>query len=326
MRILLLGGTVFLGRALTDAALARGHDVTHLNRGKTSAPDARVETLQADRTDTRALQSAVAGQRWNAVIDTSGYLPQVVRRSAEALRDAAGLYAFVSTISVYADGGFAEGDPEHPPIDPLPDAWAPETYGSLKAMCEDVVREVFGSRAFIVRPGLIVGPNDPTDRFTYWPARISRGGRVLAPDRPERPVQVIDVRDLAAWIVDSVERSLSGTFNATGPERVMTMGEVLQACVATSGSGATLEWVDEAFLKENGVVPWKEMPLWIPDGDGGLLETPIARALAAGLTFRPIAETIRDTIAWDASRPAGREWKAGITEEREKELLAKRRV
>ncbi len=215
MRILVLGGTVFLGRALTDAALARGHHVTHLNRGVSAPPDARVTTLAADRTSP-ALATALGVQRWDAVIDTSGYLPQVVALAARALA-ASGRYLFVSSISVYGDHGYGEDAPGAAAPDPLPDAWTPETYGALKAACEEEVRAAFGTRALIVRPGLIVGPHDPTDRFTYWTARVARGGRVAAPGRPQRTVQFIDVRDLAAWMIAALEDGASGDYNATGP-------------------------------------------------------------------------------------------------------------
>jgi 2'-hydroxyisoflavone reductase len=321
MRILILGGTVFLGRALTDAALAAGHRVTHLNRGKSAAPDPRVETLIGDRT---ADLGVLAGHRWDAAIDTSGYLPQVVKRSVEALRGAAERYLFVSSISVYSGEGYDEEAAVEPPPDPVPDAMTMELYGALKAMCEDVVRAGFGDKATIVRPGLIVGPYDPTDRFTYWPVRIARGGRVLAPGRPSRTVQFIDVRDLAAWIVALLENRKAGTFNATGPAAPLTMEKFLDACRRASGSGAKLAWVDEPFLERQGVAPWKEMPLWVPEGDAetsGFLGVPLRRALANGLAFRPLAATIADTLAWNATRPPEREWKAGISAERERELL-----
>ncbi|HEX7557660.1 MAG TPA: NAD-dependent epimerase/dehydratase family protein, partial [Usitatibacter sp.] len=298
MRILVLGGTVFLGRAITDAALARGHRVTHFNRGKSGAPDARVESVAGDRT---AGLDALLGRSWDGVIDTSGYLPQVVRRSAEALRDATGRYAFVSSISVYGGPGFGEDDAVQPPPDPLPDAMTMETYGALKAACEGVVRGIFGERATIVRPGLIVGPHDPTDRFTWWPWRIARGGRVAAPGRAARAVQFIDVRDLARWMVGLLEREARGTFNATGPQGPLAMGRLLDACRSVSRSDASMEWIDEAFLAESGVKPWMEMPLWVPESDphaSGFMSVPIDRAIATGLAFTSLESTIADTLAW----------------------------
>jgi 2'-hydroxyisoflavone reductase len=324
VRILVLGGTVFLGRALTDAALAAGHEVTHLNRGKSSAPDARVETLKADRTDARSLAAALGERRWDAAVDTSGYLPQVVRVSAQALRERAGRYLFVSSISVYSGEGYGEDAPVAPPLDPLPDAWTPETYGALKAMCEAVVRETFGDRAVVARPGLIVGPHDPTDRFTYWPVRLARAGRVAAPGRAGRTVQFIDVRDLALWMVKLVEHGASGTFNATGPEQPIAMAALLEACRTVSGSDAELAWLDEAFLAARDVKPWKDMPLWVPESDphaSGFMNVPIGRARSTGLRFRPLAQTIADTLAWSHTRPADHVWKAGLSAEREAALL-----
>ena len=321
MRILVLGGTVFLGRAITDAALARGHRVTHFNRGKSGAPDARVETVTGDRTDNL---DALRGHSWHGVIDTSGYLPQVVRRSADALRDATHRYVFVSSISVYAGPGFSEDDAVQPPPDPLPDAMTMETYGALKAACEGVVRGIFGERAAIVRPGLIVGPHDPTDRFTWWPWRVARGGRVAAPGRAARAVQFIDVRDLARWTVGLLEREAHGTFNATGPATPIPMSRLLDACRAVSRSDASVEWIDEAFLAESAVKPWTEMPLWVPESDphaSGFMSVPIDRALGTGLEFTAPETTIADTLAWSRTRAAGHAWKAGLGEENERALL-----
>ena len=328
MNLLILGGTVFLGRALTDAALDRGHQVTHLHRGKSSPDDERVETLRADRADAAALGAAIGDGRWDAVIDTSGYLPQVVRLSVEALADRVQRYLFVSTISVYASfdrQGFDEDAPVSSPPDPLPDKLEMELYGPLKSGCEEVVRTGYGERALIVRPGLIVGPYDPTDRFTYWPVRVARGGNVLAPGRPARGIQFIDVRDLAEWMIDMLEDDASGTYNATGPKRPLTMAQLLEACKRVAGSDARFTWIDDTRLVDEKVGPWKELPLWIPETDAamhGLMGTSIARALARGLVFRPVEETIRDTLAWAGTRPAEHPWKAGLAEERERALLA----
>lgn len=320
MRILILGGTVFVGRALTDAALAARHDVTHFNRGLSAPPDPRVRAIKGDRT---AFDPAALAGAWDAVIDTSGYLPQVVAPSVVALHAGAARYLFVSSISAYAPGGYAEESALQPPPDPVPDTLVPEAYGALKAACEGVVRRAFGERALVVRPGLIVGPDDPTDRFTWWPARMARGGRVAAPGRPARAVQFIDARDLAGWMIALLERDASGTFNATGPASVLTMEGLLSACAADARRDATLEWIDDAFLLEQKVAPWKEMPLWIPESDAslaGFMHVPIARALAAGLTFRPLGETIADTLAWSKVR-GPHEWKAGLSDEREADLL-----
>jgi 2'-hydroxyisoflavone reductase len=329
MRILILGGSVFLGRAITDSALARGHGVTHFNRGKSGEPDARVETVTGDRT---AGLEALQGRSWDAVIDTSGYLPQVVRRSAGTLRDAARRYLFISSISVYAGPHFGEDAGVAPPPDPLPDAMTMETYGALKAACETVVRESFGEAATVVRPGLIVGPHDPTDRFTWWPWRIARGGRVAAPGRGARTVQFIDVRDLARWSVGLLEREARGTFNATGPRTPIPMSRLLDACRAVSRSDASIEWrdasiewIDEAFLAGHGVKPWKEMPLWVPESDpnaSGFMNVPIDRALGTGLEFTALEDTVAATLAWARTRAASHEWKAGLDEGAERALLA----
>jgi 2'-hydroxyisoflavone reductase len=325
MRILVLGGTVFLGRALTDAALAAGHGVTHFHRGKSSAPDARVETLNGDRAGNL---DALAGRAWDAVIDTSGYLPQVVTRSVQALRATAGRYLFVSSISVYESferEGIDEDWPVAPAPDPLPDTMTWDQYGALKAACEAVVREAFGEGSLIVRPGLIVGPHDTTDRFTWWTARVARGGRIAAPADPALPVQFIDVRDLAEWMVRLLERDASGTFNATSPPAAITMGEVLAECRDAAASDAVFEWIDAEFLEEHGVKAWIEMPLQAPASDPkmrGFAKVSVARALAAGLAFRPLSRTIADTLAWHRTRPADHEWKAGLAANREEELLA----
>jgi len=332
MKILILGGTVFLGRATTDAAIARGHEVTHVNRGQSSPGDSRVVTRHADRTDAKALAAALDAGEWDAVIDTSGYMPQVVRLSAEALARRVRRYLFVSSISVYAGferAGFDEDAPVSPPPDPLPEARDMALYGPLKSGCENVVREVCRARATIVRPGLIVGPHDPTDRFTYWPVRLARGGEVLAPGRPQRPVQFIDVRDLAQWMVELVERDVEGTFNATGPAGLFTMGEFLEACRGVVASDARLAWIPDEALLAAEAGPWTELPLWIPESDaamGALMGADIGRALREGLVFRPPAQTIADTLDWARRRPTGHAWKAGLTPERERQLLAAART
>ena len=327
MRLLILGGTVFLGRALTDSALARGHEVAHLHRGRSGPDDPRVTTLHADRADAAAFATAIGTRSWDAVVDTSGYLPQVVRRSSDPLRERIARYLFVSSISVYASferAGLDEDAPVAPPPDPPPETLRMELYGALKAACEAVVREAFGERATIVRPGLIAGPHDPTDRFTYWPMRIARGGEVVAPGRPARPVQFIDVRDVADFAVGLLERDAAGTFNATGPREPIAMRALLEACLRVASSGARLRWVAEEKLLEAQVAPWKDLPLWIPESDAamrGMMQVSIARALAGGLSLRPPEATIADTLAWARARPADHAWKAGLTPERELALL-----
>ena len=321
MRILILGGTVFVGRALTDAALAAGCDVTHFNRGKSGPDDPRVRTVRGDRTVDADLAHLDAG--WDAVFDTSGYLPQVVDKTIDALQRAR-RYVFVSTISVYAGPDFSEHGVTLPVPEPLPGAMTMELYGNLKAGCEERVRDGFGDRATIVRPGLIVGPHDRTDRFTYWPVRIAKGGLVAAPGRPDRPVQFIDVRDLAEYMLALARDDRAGTFNATGPRGRLSFGTLLDACRAVTQSDARFAWVDDATLARHDVAPWKEMPLFVPESEphaDAFMSVPIDRALATGLAFRPLADTIADTLAFARSRPADHVWKAGLPAEKEAKLL-----
>ena len=323
MKLLILGGTRFLGRHLVDSALARGHEVTLFNRGK-SNPDLfpQVQTIHGDReTDLDQL----AGHRWDAVIDTCGYVPRIVRLSADALKDSVRSYVFVSSISVYAD--FSKiGIDEEDAVGVLSEETEEvtgESYGPLKALCERTVQDVFGARAVIVRPGLIVGPHDPTDRFTYWPVRVARGGDVLAPENPEVPVQIIDVRDLSDFILTLVEKQTAGVFNATGPESPLTLGKMLAACKEVSGSDVNFKWASPEFLAHHNVAPWSDLPVWVPDTpeDAGFSRVDVSRAVAAGLTFRPLTETVRDTLDWAATRPPEHEWRAGLKPEREQELL-----
>ena len=315
MRLLLVGGPRFLGRAVTDAALAAGHEVTFFNRGKTNPelyPD--VERLIGDRS---GALDALRGRSWDAVVDTCGYLPETVRASASALADS-GTYCFVSSISVYRD--FTEVNDEESPVAELGDLPAEEvteeSYGPLKALCEDAARDVFGARALVVRPGLIVGPSDPTGRFTYWPHRIARGGEVLAPAPPESPTQVIDVRDLGAWIVELCAQRASGTYNATHPG--VSWQELLDTCRDVTASDAEITWVSPDFLVEHDVGEWMELPLWLVDPALACADrVDVSRALGAGLTFRPLAETVRGTLDHAETTDA-----AGLRPEREAELLA----
>ena len=319
MRILILGGTVFLGRALAAAALGAGHELTLFNRGTRSVDfGAPVDVLVGDRTGDLA---PLAGREWDAVIDTSGYAPSVVGRSARLLAQQAGFYAFVSSVSVFRTD---QGPPldESSALAELPDGAGEEitneTYGPLKARCEAEVEAAFPGRAAIVRPGMIVGPHDPTDRFTYWPVRIAEGGTVLAPGTPQRRVKLIDARDLAAWMVELVETATAGAFIADGPADRLDMAGMLAAC-----GDAELRWVDDAFLLEHGVEPWVELPFWLPDEheDQVVFETDSSRAIAAGLRFRPLEHTVSDLMAWHATR--GTEiGPPTLTRAREAELLA----
>ena len=331
MRILILGGTRFLGRHLVDAALAAGHEVTLFTRGQTN-PDLfpKVERLRGYRdpsVDGGAGLAQLKGRRWDAAIDTSGYVPRVVRAGAEALADAATHYTFVSSISAYRDF-IKAGIDETYPTGTLEDASVEEitgdTYGPLKALCERAAQEVFPGRALIIRPGLIVGPYDSTDRFTYWVQRIAQGGEVLAPTGPHLPLQIIDARDLAEWNVRTVETFAAGTFNATGPAEPLTLGDVLETCRRVSGSDATPTWVDEALLLQRDVKYWQELPAVLPESESkyaGMRRTDVSKAVEAGLTFRPLEETIRDILEWRATLPPGQALKSGLTREREADLL-----
>ncbi|MBV9787093.1 MAG: SDR family oxidoreductase [Chloroflexi bacterium] len=325
MKILILGGTVFLGRAIVEACAARGHEVTLFNRGQRN-PDLfpELEHLRGDRDGNL---EALRGRRWDAVIDPSGYLPRLVRASAELLADAVDHYTFISSISVYA--GFpTRGMDENAPLgtldDPTVEEITGESYGPLKVLCEQAVAETLPGRSLIIRPGLIVGPHDPTNRFTYWVDRVARGGDVLAPNRPDLDVQVIDVRDLAEWTVRLVERKQTGIYNATGPDYHLTLREVLETCKTTTGSDARWIWADEEFLDAQGVEEWTGLPLWIHNTPDmvGFSAMNIDRALAEGLTLRPLATTVADTLAWSQTLPADAERRAGISPEREAELLS----
>lgn len=301
MKLLVLGGTKFLGRHFVEAAIKRGHDLTLFNRGRTDPAAFRdVETVVGDRDGGLA---PLRDRTWDAVLDTCGYDPRVVRQSAQRFRGTP--YAFVSTVSVYPD--ITKTD-----LDERADVMAEGgTYGPLKALCE---REV-ESPSLIVRPGLIVGPRDPSDRFTYWVRRVARGGVVLAPGRPHRRVQYVDVRDLAEWLLRSIETGLTGLYNATGPG--VAMQQVLETCRTVTEGNAHFVWVGDDFLRERGAAPYTDLPLWIPGADDGIN---IRRATTSGLGFRTLADTVRDTFKWDRVRSDP--LKAGLTAEREAEILA----
>jgi 2'-hydroxyisoflavone reductase len=312
MRILILGGTQFLGRHTVDSALARGHDVTLFNRGQTRPelfPD--VEKLRGDR-DTDL--SALDGRSFDAVVDTSGYVPRLVQQTLDALGDV-GHYTFVSTVSVYAS--LATPPTEDSPLAQLKEPteeWR-EAYGELKVLCEQTVRARFPN-AFIPRPGLIVGPWDPTNRFTYWVARFADGGRVLVPAPADAPAQWIDARDLADWIVRAAESGLGGTYNAV--DRPTTRAALVEAAAGDS----EVVWVDGDFLAENDVGEWMELPLWLHDaGYQGMLSIDPSPAFAAGLETRPLAETVRDTLAWVQSGETPPDPPAGLDRDKEQRLL-----
>lgn len=323
MRILVLGGTLFVGRHVVEAALARGHEVTLFNRGRTDAAlFPGVETLHGDR-DAGDLE-ALRGRSWDAVVDTSAGLPRWVRDTADLLADRVEHYTFVSTCSVYADTSEA-GTNESSPVQALEDETveeitSAEVYGGLKVLCERVVEERLPGRSLSVRAGLVVGPHDPTGRFTYWVHRIAQGGDVLAPEPRDQPVQLIHGRDLADWMLDQAERRETGVFNATGPERPLTMEGMLEAIREETGADARLVWVDSGYLLERGVAAWSDLPLWLAARENpesaNFLAVDVSKAIAAGLRFRPLARTIRDTL-----EQAETSAQAGLDEARERELL-----
>jgi 2'-hydroxyisoflavone reductase len=339
MKLLIIGGTKFWGRHLAAAALARGHEVTLFNRGKHSPESIdNIEQIQGDRH--RDLDKLGGGRRWHAVIDTCGYLPPSVRASAGALKDSVDRYVFISSISAYADYSNPNFDETAPlaqlteeqsarakAIDPAGDVTAAtleEMYGALKALCEQEAEKALPDKTLIIRPGLIVGSFDPTDRFTYWVMRVARGGEVLAPGSPDRFVQLIDARDLSEWTVKMIETESRGVFNATGRPFELTMEKMLGEMKTIAGSDASFTFVSEEFLDCEKVVQWSEMPLYLSESREeikGFLSVNIDKALQANLTFRPLSETIRDVLDWRKTR-AG-ELKAGIDSERERELLAK---
>ena len=338
MRLLVLGGTRFLGRHLVDAALERGHDVTTFTRGRINAPwGERVKALVGDR-DPRVAPglAALDAGEWDAVVDTSGYVPRCVKAAAGLLAGRAGHYAFVSSMSVYADAS-RPGLDESAPVARLDDPAGEDVaahYGALKACCEDEVRAAFRDRALVARPGLIVGPHDPTDRFAYWVARFlrpellgARAAKAVVPAPAERPVQFIDARDLAVWLVAAAEARTRGTFNACSPAGMFTMGTLVDALVRAAralGRDIAPGWLDDATLVGHGVEPWTGLPLWIPGTDAGFagfMEFDCSRAQGNGLRIRPLAQTIDDTAAWLAERSNEGAWRHVLSAAKEQELL-----
>lgn len=324
LSLLVLGGTAFLGPAIVRAALSRGHTLTLFNRGRTNPhlfPG--VEKLRGDRNGDLA---ALKDRSWDAVIDTSAYVPRVARLSAALLRESVKHYIFVSTISVYPGFGTSnEAITEQTPVGQLPDVSVEkvtgETYGPLKALCEAAVEAEMPGRTTAVRPGLIVGPEDPTDRFTWWPARVARGGDIAAPGDGSAPVQVIDVRDLGAWLVQVAEQGTMGCFNAVGFDGDVSFMEFLHGLKCALNTRARFTWVPEDVLAAEGVAPFMGMPLWLPKDKLPVVSN--QRAIAAGLTFRPLTNTAQDTVTWlHGERTDGRlSPRIGLTPEREAALL-----
>lgn len=339
MKILIIGGTKFLGRHLIGAAVERGHEVTLFNRGTKYAgePLENIEQLRGDRNSDL---DKLAGRSFDVCIDTCGYLPASVRASAGFLRDSVGQYIFISSMSAYANFREMDFDETAPlaeltaeqnervaKIDPKGELTGPilgEMYGALKALCEQAAENAMPGRVLVVRSGLIVGQHDWTDRFSYWVMRGARGGEVLAPGSPERFVQFIDGRDLAGWIVRMAEKNRNGIFNVSGKSLDLGFGEFLEEIRSATGSDARFTWVDEEFLKAENVEAWSEMPLYLHESDRdwrGFLVANVDRALGEGLSFRPVRETIRATLEWRKSIPD--ELKAGLSAEREAALLEK---
>ena len=331
MRLLVLGGTLFVGRHIVEAALERGHEVTLFNRGRTNAdlfPQA--ERLQGDRDGDL---SPLEGRTWEAAFDPSGYVPRVVRASAEALAESVGHYTFVSSGSVYPfENGLHD---ERSPVEQLEEETEDVTkaYGALKALSERVVEQAFPGRTLILRAGLIVGNFDWTNRFGYWVRRVADGGEVLVPAPRDWTIQIVDARDLADWALDMAERGEAGTFNAVGPERPITIEELVETVKRVSGSDASFTWVEEDFLLDQGLEPFDDVPLWLALGRNPELSSFYgmgnAKALRAGLSFRPLAATIADTLAWERERsghPVEKDYGAGgevagLSSGREAEVL-----
>jgi 2'-hydroxyisoflavone reductase len=337
MKILILGGTRFLGRHFVDAALARGDSVTLFTRGRQPNHWGDAVATVAGHRDPAVEPGLglLATGTWDAVIDTCGYVPRIVRASAELLAPRVGRYLFVSSISVFTDAS-KTGLDESSPVGMLEDPATEEVgkhYGPLKAACESVVTEVFGGRALNVRPGLIIGPHDPTDRFGYWVARFvhprllgDRADRAVVPLPRERPLQWIDARDLAGFMLALVAADAGGTFNATSPAGQWTMEMLIDALAEAGGAAAPrVAWTEEAKLIEHKVEPWTGLPLWIPTtfaDEAGFMAIDCGKAQAAGLRTRPLVETITDTAAWLAQRDNAAAWKDVLSAGAEREILA----
>ena len=331
LRVLILGGTGFTGPFQVKYALSRGHKVTVFNRGKTHPGELpkEIEQLIGDR---NGHLEALKGKQWDVCIDNPTTLPAWVRDAAQILKGNVERYIFISTISVYADTStgpdentllakYEGADPFKETLEAMK-ASGYKTYGPLKALSEQETEKWFPGKSLIIRPGLIVGPRDETDRFTYWPVRIDRGGEVLAPGNPSDPVQFIDGRDLAEWTIRMAENRETGIYNATGPAKELGIGGMLDGIKTALNSKATFAWADAEFLKQQKVEAWSDMPVWAGD-ELGMSRTNISRALAKGLTFRPLGDTARDALAWFKAQKPERQAKmrAGLTPEREAEVL-----
>ncbi len=323
LNVLILGGTNFLGPHLAEELHQRGHEITLFHRGTPSSHSLEYAShLYGDR---EGSLKALEGKRWDAVIDTSGHLPRIVESSSKILSQATEHYTFISTIGVYEDFLTSNINESHPVAkleNENDEEITEKNYGALKAKCEQVIQSYFPHHSLIIRPGLIVGPYDTTGRFTYWPRRIIKGGEILAPGDPKQQVQFIDARDLAKWIVDMIEKKSTGIYQATGPSTPLTFEQFLQTCMKHSQKEAQLYWVDEKFLLDQQVQDWTDLPLWLASKRNmpGFQKMDITKAIQAGLTFRPLSETIADTLSWDLSQSNEKKF-TGLEQEKEKKLL-----
>lgn len=332
LKILILGGTRFIGLHMTALALARGHTLTFFNRGKTKTD--RYPEIERIKGDRNGEIDGLKDREWDAVIDNSGYVPRHVKLSAELLAPKVKQYVFVSSISVYPT--FAEPRDESSPVGKLSDETVEkvdgDTYGPLKALCEQAAKNALPGRTTVIRPGLIVGPDDNTDRFTYWPARAARGGEFIAPGAPTDPFQIIDARDLAAFTLNAVEKNVTGTFNLVSNVNEFKFGELTAACIAAAKKQAKpadtprATFLPADFLEAQQVAPWSEMPVWLPaKGDeAAFAGTSNKAARARGLKITPLKKTVNDTLAWHLTRPAEEreKLKSGIAPEKEAAVLA----
>ena len=322
MDILFIGGSRFVGKHAVLEAVKRGHNVTLFNRGSQPLPTPEARQIEGDRN--KDLER-LSNERFDAVVDTSAYVPRQVRSAAQALSGRVDSYLFISTISVYADQteAYQDEDSELSELeDPTVEEVTGETYGGLKVLCERALDETFGGRRLHIRPGVVVGPDDPTDRFTYWPVRIDQGGEVLAPGESDHPVQWIDARDLASWMITLLERNAEGTYNAVSQADRFTMGELVGASQKVAGNGASVTWVAEEFLLEQGARPFADLPMWLAGESANFARVDGSKAHEAGLTIRPVEESARDTLEWfKAERQDG--LKTGLSEEREREILSR---
>ncbi|MGD7045146.1 NAD-dependent epimerase/dehydratase family protein [Jeotgalibacillus proteolyticus] len=323
MNLLILGGTQFLGKHLVESALDAGHHVTIFNRGKTNQD--YFPTVEKRKGDRNGDLTSLNEGKWDAVIDVSGYTPSQVKATADLLKDRVQQYVFISTISVYGDfanGPAKENETLLAEMEGESEEITGSTYGPLKQKCEETVKDIFGEAALCIRPGLIVGPDDPTDRFTYWVERTARGGEVLAPGEPSRIVQWIDVRDLAHWVIRMTEKKSSGTFNAAGSLDT-SMEELLLTAKQVTGSNAAFKWIKDESLVSHEVGAFVDMPFWIPRSEihpDGFILADAQKAIEQGLSFRSPEETIRDTHHWQAARK-NHIWKAGLAAEKERKIL-----